>query len=76
MLFLEMIKVIALLCQVNTGIQGAFRYSYAEKEQLKCQKEYIKCVDTSLNKHTIIGEQYIGSVLKDCIKNRNIEGEY
>ncbi len=38
---LELIKIIALLCQLNDSSRG----HSSEHDQLTCQKYYIKCVD-------------------------------
>ncbi len=44
---IEIIKIIALLCKVSSGVDNVSMVDYIEKNQLKCQKYYIKCVDLS-----------------------------
>lgn len=39
----EILKVIVLACQVNTGNKN---YEFIKKDQLECQKKLIRCVQT------------------------------
>ena len=41
---LEVLSVIALLCQINPGVQAV---KPVEQTQLACQKYYVKCVSES-----------------------------
>lgn len=43
---LEIIKIIALLCQIGSGDKSA---AYLQSLQLECQQKYVKCVRAGKN---------------------------
>lgn len=63
---MEMLTAIALLCQIGTGSKNI---DYIKRDQLKCQKQYIVCVNkgrSNIAKHILL-EKYI---LDKKLKNR------
>jgi hypothetical protein len=58
----ELLTTIALLCQVNTGMEQPL--GEINRYQLSCQKEYIKCVSTN-----VIKQDYPKALI-DCILNK------
>ena len=42
---MEIIKTIALLCQLNAGVVTPTQIDYLEKKQFQCQRYYVKCMD-------------------------------
>lgn len=56
---MEIIKTIALLCQLKTQ-----KVDIIEKKQLKCQQYYMDCLNSPLN--------YSYKSLSNCIKKRKL----
>jgi hypothetical protein len=42
---MEIIKTIALLCQLSGATSTPAEVDYLERKQLECQKYYVKCMD-------------------------------
>lgn len=42
---IDIISAIALLCQVDPG-GSAYTIMYVDRYQLRCQQEYVRCVQT------------------------------
>ena len=57
---MEIIKTIALLCQLKISQ----KVDIIEKKQLKCQQYYMNCLDNPLN--------YNYKNLSNCIKKRKL----
>jgi hypothetical protein len=55
---MELIKTIALLCQ----LQASKNLEAVEKKQLQCQQYYVKCLDNPLNANY--------KTLSKCIKEK------
>lgn len=45
MMTLEIVKIIVLACQVNTGFQASNAHELIDKHQKKCQNDLIECVE-------------------------------
>lgn len=45
MMTLEIVKIIVLACQVNTGFQASNAHELIDKYQKKCQNDLIECVE-------------------------------
>lgn len=45
----EIISVIALLCQLHTGVNEQFNMEKLEKRQKECHKYYAKCAGNSIH---------------------------
>ena len=46
---MEMIKVIAMLCSLNTGADSQYLMNSQSRTQLKCQKYYVRCLRKAQN---------------------------
>ena len=42
---IEMIQAVAMLCNINFSGDYISNYRTGKQDRLKCQQEYIKCVD-------------------------------
>ena len=65
---LEIIKVIALLCQISPSAGSTGYVEKLDKYQLKCQKEYIRCVTKKNHSRIILDE-----ALEQCILEREVK---
>jgi len=58
---MEIIQTIALLCNINTGVDGVYLIEVIKKSQLECQQYYVKCLDP-------VNTNY--KTLSKCIRNK------
>jgi hypothetical protein len=61
---MQLVNVIVLLCQLNTGANTDGHLYRLEARQLECQQYYIKCLDR-------LG--YFDSNLRNCVLKRNLD---
>lgn len=46
---MELLKTIALLCNLHTGANESYNIEIVRKIELECQKTYIKCLGNEIN---------------------------
>jgi hypothetical protein len=61
---MELVKIIVLLCQLNTGVNADVHLYRLETKQLECQQYYIKCLDRL---------SYFDSNLRKCVLQRSLQ---
>lgn len=76
---IELLQVIALLCQVNSSAAYKYNQSFTVKEtdqyQLQCQQYYISCWENKLKERDVNTNwrNMPAGLLLNCIKDRKVK---
>lgn len=65
---LELLATIALLCQVPNGLDYAHLVESLERRQLKCQQEYLRCVEANIGTRKDLGDALASCLIRQKIK--------